>query len=95
MVQVALELDFIITLWPSEQVKVSRLWRVFGVTKLFIAGWWSGCSMSEFGLVIVAGRLQQLHNCRPCFRRSHSLRLRAVHSRCTVASLTRQVALLW
>ena len=43
-----------ITLWHSEHVKVSRLWKVTGVTKLLIAGWWSGCSKSEFGMVIVA-----------------------------------------
>ena len=28
MVQVALGLDFLITLWHSEQVKASRLWKV-------------------------------------------------------------------
>ena len=58
MVKVALGHDFLITLWHSEQVKVSRLWEVTGFTKLFIAGWWRGCSKSEFGMVIVAGRLQ-------------------------------------
>ena len=57
MVQVSLGLDFLFTLWHSEQVKVSRLLKVAGVSKLFIAGWWSGCSKSEFGMVIVAGRL--------------------------------------
>ena len=62
MVRVALGLDFLITLWLSEQVDVSRLWMVTGVTKLFIAGWWSGCGKPEFGMVIFAGRLMQLHD---------------------------------
>ena len=95
MVQVALELDLLTTLWHTKQVKVSRLRKVTGVTKLFIAGWWSGCSKSDFGMIIVAGRLQYLHDRKPCFRRSLSQRLTAVHSRCAVASQTPQVALLW
>ena len=73
MVQVAFEHDFLITLWHSEQVKVSRFRKVTSVTKLFIAGWRSGCSKSEFGMVIVAGRLQQLHDRKACFRRSLSV----------------------
>ena len=95
LVRVAHRLDFLFTLWHSEQVKVSGLWTVTGVSALFIAGWWSGCSKSEFGMVIVAGSLQQLHDCRPCFRRYLSLWLRAVHSRCAVASHNPQGALLW
>ena len=95
MVHVALELDFLITLWHSEQVKVCRLCEVTGFTKLFIAGWWRGYSKSEFGMVIVAGRLPQLHDRRPPFRRSLSMWLMAVHSRCAVASPTPQVAPLW
>ena len=70
MVHVALGLHLLITLWHSEQVKVSR--KVTGVMKLFIVGWWSGCSKTEFGMVIVAGRLQQLHDRKPCFRHSLS-----------------------
>ena len=73
MVHVALERDFLITLWHSEQVKVSQLWEMISVSKLFIAGWWSGCSKSEFGMVIVADRLQQLRDPKPHFRRSLSL----------------------
>ena len=62
------DLIFFITLRHSEHLKVSRLCKVTGVTKLFIAGWWSGCSKSEFSMVIVAGRLRQLHDHKPCFR---------------------------
>ena len=88
MVHVALERDFLITLWHSEQVKVSRLREVTSVSKLFIAGWWSGNSKSGFGMVIVADWLQQLHDRIHCFRHSLSLRPRAVHSRCAVTSPT-------
>ena len=95
MVQVALERDYLITLWHSEQMKVSRLWNVTGVTKLFIAGLRIGCSKSEFGIVFVAGRFQHLHDRRHCFRRFLFLWLSAEHSRCAVASQTPQVALLW
>ena len=65
MVLVTLGLDFLVTLWHSEQVKVSRLWIVMGVKKLFIASWWRGCSKSEFGMVFVAGWLQQLYDRKP------------------------------
>ena len=82
MVQVALGRDFFITLWHSEQVKVSRLWMVTGVTKLFIVGWWSGCGKSDFGMVIVAGKLQQLLDCKPCFRRSLSVAQGCVFDMC-------------
>ena len=70
MVQDTHGFDFLITLWHSEQVKMRRLRRVTCVTKFFIAGWWSGCSKSEFGMAIVASRLQQMHDRRPCLRRS-------------------------
>ena len=75
MVQVSLGPDFLITLWQDcgKMWKMCRLLKVTGVTKLFIAGWMSGCSKSEFGMVIVAGRLQQLHDCRPSSRHSFSL----------------------
>ena len=46
-------------------------------------------------MIIVAGRLHQLHDRKPCFRRSLTLRIRAEHSRCSVASQTPKVALLW
>ena len=72
MVQVDLRLHFLITLCHGEQAKESRLWKVMGVMKLFIAGWWSGHSKSEFGMVIAAGRLQQLHDRKPCIIRSLS-----------------------
>ena len=38
MVQFALRLDFLITLWHSEQVKVSKLWKVTGVSYSLLAG---------------------------------------------------------
>ena len=43
-------------------------------------------------MVIVVGRLQQLYDRKACFKRSLSLRLRAVHSRCAVASHIPHVA---
>ena len=52
---------------------MSRLRKLTAVTKLFIAGLWIGCSKSEFGIVIVAGKLRQLHGRRTSFRRSLSL----------------------
>ena len=62
-----------ITLWHSEQVKVSRNWNVTVATRLFIAGWWSGSCKSKNGMDIIAGTLQQLHDRKPCFRRSLSV----------------------
>ena len=59
-----------------------------------LLGGLSGCSKSDFGMVIVAGRLQQLHDRKPPFRRSLSLRLSVVHSRCAVAWPISQVNLL-
>ena len=85
MIQVALGLDFFITLWHSEQVKVSRLGMVTGITKLFLAGWWSGWGRSEFGMIIVAGRLQQLHDRRPCFRCSLYAAWLCIKMRCGIA----------
>ena len=89
MVQVALELDFLITMWHPEQV--SKLWKVTQKSSL-LAG---GCSKSEFGMVIVASRMQQLHERKPPFRRSPSVRLRAMYLRCNMVSQTQHVALLW
>ena len=66
MVQVALALDFLITLWHSEQEEVDRLRMVTGVMKLSIAVWWSGRGRSEFGKGIVIGGLQQLNDRKPC-----------------------------
>ena len=68
---------------------------VAGVIKFLIAGWWSGCGRSVFGMVIIASRLQQLHDRKSRFRRSLPMRLRAVHSRYAVVSQTPHVGLLW
>ena len=69
MAQVALVFHFMTTQWQSVQVKVrvSGIW--LSVTKLFTAGWWRGCSWSEFGMVIIAGRWQQLQDPKSLFRR--------------------------
>ena len=64
MLQVALGLDILITLWHSEQMERDGFREA--------PGWWNGRSISEFGMVIVAGRFQQLHDRRPPFRRSLS-----------------------
>ena len=88
-------LSDLITVWHSGQVKVSRLWKVTGITKHIIAGWWIGSSNSEFGMILVDSWLQQLHDNKTCFRHSLYMRLRAVHLRCAVASQTPQVAQLW
>ena len=51
-------------------MKVNRLRMVIVVTNLFFAGWWRGCSRSEFGMVIVDDKLKQPNDRSPHFRRS-------------------------